>query len=113
MRKNSKIRKIRTRVKVWGTKERPRLCVFRSSRYIYAQLINDKDGKTVIGFSEKQLGEKLLGSKIEKAKKVGLFIAKAAIRKKIAKVVFDRGSYKYHGRVKALAQGAREGGLIF
>lgn len=106
-------RKIRTRSKVKGTKERPRLSVFRSSRYIYAQLINDTDRKTIVGVSEKQLGEKIEGSKIEKAKKLGIVIAKKAKVKKITNVVFDRGSYRYHGRVKALAEGAREGGLVF
>lgn len=106
-------RKLRTRSKVKGTKERPRLCVFRSSRYIYAQLINDADRKTIVGVSEKQLGKKTDDSKIEKAKKLGVIIAKAAKGKKITNVVLDRGSYRYHGRVRALAEGAREGGLVF
>ena len=88
-----------------------RLSVFRSNKHIYAQLIDDKSGKTVVGISEKQ-GE-LKGTKTEKAKALGSILAKIAKEKKIAKVVFDKGSYRYHGRVKAFAEGAREGGLQF
>ena len=119
-------RKIRTRSKLKGTKERPRLSVFRSNKAIYVQLINDQEGKTLLGMSESHLEEKTLparlaaeragrqeGQKLISAKNLGMILAKKAIEKKIKKVVFDRGSYAYHGRVKALAQGAREGGLEF
>lgn len=104
-------RKLRTRAKISGTGERPRLSVFRSNRFIYAQLIDDKTQKTLLGVSENELSEK--GQKIERAKKLGLLLAKKAFSKKIKKVVFDRGGSSYHGRVKALAEGAREGGLQF
>lgn len=90
----------------------PRLSVFRSNEYIYAQIIDDTMGKTIVGVSEKALG-KTKGNKTEKAKELGVQIAKLAVEKKIKSVVFDKGSYKYHGRVKALAEGAREGGLQF
>jgi large subunit ribosomal protein L18 len=106
-------RKIRIRSKVQGVSERPRLSVHRSSKYIYAQIINDEKGITLVGATEKDLTEKTKLNKTEKAKKLGEVIAKKAIAKKIKKVVFDRGDYAYHGRVKALADGAREGGLEF
>lgn len=108
-------RKIRTRVKVQGTKERPRLSVFRSNKYIYAQLIDDSQKKTLVGVSEKEMegksAEKM--SKQNRAKQTGMYLAKKAAGKKIQKVVFDRGGYAYKGRVRALAEGAREGGLEF
>lgn len=102
----------RVRAKVFGTKEKPRLCVFRSHRHIYAQLIDDEKSKTLIGASDLEIkkGKKV---KIDKAKEVGKLIAEKALGKKIEKIVFDRGGYQYHGRVKALAEGAREGGLKF
>jgi len=93
----------RVRAKVRGTAKIPRFCVFRSNKYIYAQLIDDDKGKTLISAS----------GRFSEAKKTGQAIAKKAIEKKITKVVFDRGGYKYHGRVKVLADGAREGGLKF
>lgn len=105
-------RQIRTRSKIRGTQDRPRLSVFKSNRFIYAQLINDTAGKTIVGVSEKHLKEKLTG-KSTRAKAVGVLLAKKAIDKKIKKVVFDRGSYSYHGRISSIAQGAREGGLEF
>ena len=104
-------RKIRTRAKLQGTKERPRLSVFRSNVAIYVQLIDDENGKTILSVSEKHLQK--AGNKTERAKQVGLFVAKKAQEKKIKKALFDRGSYSYHGRVKAVAEGAREGGLEF
>jgi large subunit ribosomal protein L18 len=107
-------RKKRIRSKVFDTKGRPRLCVFRSAKHIYAQLIDDQKNKTLASVSDFQLKrskEKL--KKVEKAKEVGKLIAKKAQDLKIEKVVFDRGGYKYHGRIKALAEGAREGGLKF
>ena len=105
-------RQIRTRSKIRGTQDRPRLSVFKSNRFIYAQLINDRARKTIVGVSEKHLKEKLTG-KSAKAKAVGVLLAKKAIDKKIKKVVFDRGSYSYHGRISEIAKGAREGGLEF
>ncbi len=109
-----KRRKKRIRKKVFGTSERPRLAVFRSNRYIYAQIINDEIGHTYVASSSLALPEaKGKGLTKEVARLVGLDIAKKALEKGIKKVVFDRGGYKYHGRVKALADGAREGGLEF
>lgn len=111
--KNSKLRRqIRTRSKIKGTEKRPRLSVYRSNRFMYAQLINDENRKTIVGVSEKDLKETLAG-KIAKAKAVGVLLAKKAGEHKIKKVVFDRGSYLYHGRISGIADGAREGGLEF
>jgi large subunit ribosomal protein L18 len=95
----------RIRARISGTAKTPRLCVFKSNQYIYAQLIDDQKGK-IIASAKDSLS-------IKQAKKVGELIAKKALEKKIAKVVFDRAGYKYHGRVKALAEGAREVGLKF
>lgn len=105
-------RKKKVRAKISGTEKRPRLSVYRSSRYIYAQIVDDSKGKTLVAASNlsKELQKT---SKVEQAKKVGAEIAKAALAKKIKKVVFDKSGYKYHGRLKALADGAREGGLEF
>lgn len=103
----------RVRAKIFGTAKIPRLCVFRSAKHIYAQLIDDEKSKTMLWAKSSELPKKKAKTKIEKAKEVGKLIAKKALEKKIAKVVFDRGGYKYHGRVKALAEGAREGGLKF
>jgi len=93
----------RIRAKIKGTANVPRLCVFRSSKYIYAQLIDDEKGKTLAS----------VNGKLVFANEIGKLIAKKSIEKKINKVVFDRGGYKYHGKVKALADGAREAGLKF
>lgn len=127
----------RVRAKLFGTAKRPRLCVFRSAKHIYAQLIDDEKGKTLAEASDLKLkktkvkktrkppphpptrlkGErapdKVKSRKAAIAYEVGKLIAKKALEKKIEKVVFDRGGYQYHGRVKALAEGAREGGLKF
>jgi len=111
----------RTRAKISGTAERPRLCVFRSAKHIYAQLIDDNKGKTLASASDKEISKaknikkeaKKTSTKISQASEVGKLIAKKATEKKIQKVVFDRGGYLYQGRVKALAEGAREGGLRF
>lgn len=105
-------RQIRTRSKIRGTEERPRLSVFKSNRFMYAQIINDEKGKTIVGVSEKQLKEKVVG-KSARAKQVGILLAKKALEKKVKKVAFDKGSYAYRGRVSAIADGAREGGLEF
>lgn len=103
-------RKLRIRGKVSGTKSIPRLSVFRSNTHIYAQLINDESGKSICAVSDVKIKK---GTKTEKAKEAGLELAKVAKEKKISKVVFDRSGYKFHGRVKSLAEGAREGGLQF
>lgn len=105
-------RQIRTRAKIRGTADRPRLSVYKSNLYMYAQLIDDVARKTLVGVSEKHLKEALKG-KIVKAKAVGVLLAKKALEMKIKKVVFDRGSYSYHGRISSIAEGAREGGLEF
>ena len=101
----------RVRAKIKGTAEQPRLCVFRSNKHIEAQIIDDVAGVTLAAASSMDQDFEGNGSNIEAAKKVGLAIAKAAKAKGIEKVVFDRGGYIYHGRVKAVAEGAREGGL--
>ena len=102
----------RVRGKVSGTAERPRLAVFRSNLGISAQLVDDLGGKTVAAASWQQL-KKFKGSKTEQAKEVGKLLAANAKQAGVGRVVFDRGGYLYHGRVKALAEGAREGGLEF
>jgi large subunit ribosomal protein L18 len=104
----------RVRAKIFGTAKVPRLCVFRSTKHIYAQLIDDERGKTIIAASDLEFKKsKIKKTKIGKAKEVGKLIAEKAKKMKIEKVVFDREGYQYHGRVKALAEGAREGGLKF
>lgn len=102
---------MRVRKKIKGTAERPRLNVYRSNRYIYAQLIDDTNGHTLTSASSYEKDFDQSGSKIERGKRVGVLIAERAKAKGIESVVFDRGGYLYHGRVKALADGAREGGL--
>lgn len=115
----NKIRKrrhLRIRKNITGTNERPRLSVFRSSKHIYAQLIDDVKGNTIVSAStvDQELRDKLNnGGNAEAAKLVGELIAKRAIEKGYKSVVFDRGGYIYHGRVKALAESAREAGLEF
>ncbi len=109
-------RKARVRKKVLGTQSRPRLNVFRSNGHIYAQIIDDSSAKTVIAastLSKEIAGAAMKLKKTEAAKKVGELVAKKAIEKGIEKVVFDRSGYIYHGRVKALAEGARGAGLKF
>ncbi len=103
----------RVRGKIAGTPERPRLNVFRSETNIYAQIIDDTKGVTLVSASSLEKGFDGSGSNCEAAKKVGLAIAERAKAKGIETVVFDRGGYLYHGRVQALAEGAREGGLNF
>ena len=108
-------RRKKVRGNLHGTKTRPRFSVFRSNQKIYAQLIDDDAGKTLSYYSSSKLTDtkKKGKTKSETAKLVGEELAKAAKKKKIKKVVFDRGGYRYHGRVKALAEGARKGGLEF
>ena len=104
------LRHLRVRKKVSGTADRPRLVVFRSDKHIYAQLVDDDAGRTIATVSSVKVGG---GKKTEKATEVGKQVAVVAKDKGISRVVFDRGGYKYHGRVKAVADGAREGGLEF
>ena len=105
-------RAIRVRSRVRGTTERPRLSVFRSNKAIWAQVIDDGSGKTLASAGSTQLSETGL-SKTDQATKVGELVAQRAKEAGVERVVFDRGSYLYHGRVKALADGARQGGLDF
>ena len=104
-------RAIRTRAKISGTALRPRLSVFKSNLYISAQLIDDESKKTILGVHSKKAT--VTGTKSAKAKALGQEIAKQALAKNIKKVIFDRGPFPYQGRVKALAEGAREAGLEF
>jgi large subunit ribosomal protein L18 len=101
------------RKKLAGCADRPRLVVFRSLNHIYAQIINDDLGQTLVAMSTKTKGETFEGKKTEKANEVGKKLAEKAIALGITTVCFDRAGFKYHGRIKALADGAREGGLIF
>lgn len=107
-----KRRKHRTRVKIKGTAQRPRLSVFRSLKHIYAQIIDDEKGQTLVAASDRDLSAKF-DKRETIAYETGKILAKRALEKKIKKIVFDRGGYKYHGRIKALAEGVREGGLEF
>lgn len=112
MKVTSRIRRhYRLRKKIKGSKDRPRLAVFRSSRHIYAQIIDDNVGKTLIYESDLKISQK--GSKKSNAFEIGKSIAQKAIKKGIKEIVFDRGGFLYHGRVEELAKGAREGGLKF
>jgi len=106
-------KKIRT--KILGSSDRPRLSVFRSNQFIYAQVIDDATGKTLISASDMptKTNKDTKGTKTERAIKIGTDVAKASIQKGIKKVIFDRNGFKYIGRVKALADGARTGGLEF
>ena len=106
----------RVRAKIAGTPDRPRLCVFRSLQHVYAQVIDDVHGHTLAAASslEPEIQGKLDGaSKIQEDQIVGKVVAQRALERGVTKVVFDRGGYLYHGRVRALAEGAREGGLVF
>jgi len=112
IKKSKKIRlhkKIRTKIK--GTKDRPRLNVFRSNKGMYLQLIDDENGRTLVSASICEVKEG--GTKTDISFKLGKLLAKKALEKNIKNIVFDRGSYKYHGRVKAAADGAKEEGLKF
>ncbi|AEH50813.1 50S ribosomal protein L18 [Pseudothermotoga thermarum] len=111
-----KKRHLRIRKKIFGTPERPRLCVYRSEKHIYAQIIDDTIGHTLVAAStlDRELAGKLKKTyNIEAAREVGKLIAQRALAKGITQVVFDRGGFKFHGRVKALADAAREAGLKF
>lgn len=109
-------RKQRIRKKIFGTEERPRLSVFRSAKHIYAQVVVDSTGSTILAAStvSPEIRAEVKGlEKSEAARKVGLLIGRKAVERNIRKVVFDRNGFLYHGRVKALAEGARESGLEF
>ncbi len=110
-RRHTRIRKV-----VVGTPQRPRLAVFRSARHIYAQIIDDAAGRTLVAastLSPEFRARAVAGKKVDAAKVVGELVAEKALAARIQQVVFDRGGYKYHGRVRALAAGAREKGLQF
>lgn len=111
--RNKRVKRIRK--KISGTAEKPRLRVFKSSKHIYAQLIDDVAGSTVVSMStlDKAFSADKKGGKVGAAKLVGTLIAERAIAAGVNEVVFDRGGYIYHGRIKALSEGAREGGLKF
>ena len=107
-------RHLRVRQKVSGTAERPRLVVFRSLKHIYAQLVDDDRGVTLLGVGDASEGIQTEGSgKVARGKAVGKLIAERAKAAGVSRVVFDRAGYRYHGRVQAVAEGAREGGLEF
>jgi large subunit ribosomal protein L18 len=106
-------RRARVRKKLRGTAERPRLSVYRSNRYIYAQIIDDKEGVTVAAASSQEPDLRSGRLNVETAAKVGTLVADRAKEAGVSSVIFDRGSYKYHGRLKALADAAREAGLEF
>ena len=106
-------RHLRVRRKISGTADRPRLCVYRSNTNIYAQIIDDVHGNTLVQVSTLDKNVKVKHANKEAAKEVGTLIAKKAAEKNIKEVVFDRGGYIYHGVVKELAEAAREGGLVF
>jgi large subunit ribosomal protein L18 len=113
-RKKRKIRHIRVRAKIKGTAEKPRFSVFRSNKHVFLQLINDAEGETLVSVSDTKADKKILSlPKTERARLAGKKLAEKAKDKKIKKAVFDRGGYIYHGRIKAAAEGAREGGLKF
>jgi len=120
LKRKSRIRRHRrVRAKVYGTAKVPRLSVRRSNKHIYCQLVNDEKGITLISASDLEIkgkaqkGESDKSRQVEVAYLVGKLIAQKALEQKLKKVVFDRGYYKYHGRIRALAEGARAGGLVF
>lgn len=104
-------RAVRTRARIAGNATRPRLSILRTAKHLSAQLIDDAAGHTLVSVSDKEVGAS--GTPVEQAKQIGLALAKKAAAAKITSVVFDRGAYRYHGRVAAFADGAREGGLEF
>lgn len=110
VKRNRRHKKIKA--KIFGTKIRPRLCVFRSANHMYAQLIDDKSNKVLVSVSDVKIKQKK-GGKVASAVEIGRLIAKAAAGKKIEKAVFDRGGFVFHGRIKAVADGAKEEGLKF
>lgn len=126
MKTKRQIRHKRVRAKVFGTRQKPRLSVYRSNKHLFLQLIDDESGKTILSVSDKELEKprrspkaksesrpRSASGKSDRAYEAGKLLADKAKAKKIQKVVFDRGGYKYHGRVRRVAEGAREGGLNF
>ena len=103
----------RVRKKIKGTVERPRISVYRSNKEIYCQMVDDRNGHTLVAASSREPGFSADGTKVDQAKAVGKKLAERALAANINTAVFDRAGYLYHGRVKALAEGAREGGLNF
>ena len=112
-REKRKRRHLGLRSRIKGTANQPRLSVFRSNRHLWAQLIDDELGRTLVAASDQDVSKKKGKKRLEIARILGELVAKRALEKKILKVVFDRGGYKYHGLVKELADGARKGGLVF
>jgi len=110
--KRKKLHK-KIRAKISGTAETPRLAVYKSNRFIYAQIINDEEGKVITSNSDIKTYLNTKINKVESAKQVGLALAENAKKLKVNKIVFDRGGFPYKGRIEALANGAREGGLEF
>ena len=110
---NRQKKRFKIRKKIFGTQERPRLSVFRSAKNVYAQLIDDISGVTLVSASSNEKGFGLNGGNVKAAVEVGKLIGKRAVEKGIKKVVFDRSGYVYHGRVAGVAQGARESNLEF
>ena len=110
LKEKRRIRRKKIRAKISGTKSRPRLSVFRSDRYIYAQLVDDQENKVILAVNDLKLDKE---RKVERGKEVGKLVAQKAKELGVKEIVFDRSGYKYHGRVKAVAEGAREGGLKF
>ncbi len=107
------VRKLRTRKKVNGTTERPRLSVFRSLNHIYAQIINDENGNTLIQANSLEIKNNKAATKTEVAAEVGVLLGQRAKEKKVKQLVFDKNGYKYHGRIKALADSVRKEGVQF
>lgn len=110
-RDNFESKRKRVRAKIKGNESCPRISVFRSNKSLFVQIIDDKKGKTLVSVSDSEVKD--IKNKTEKAFLTGELLAKKATTKKIKKVVFDKSGYKYHGRIKAIAEGARKGGLIF
>jgi large subunit ribosomal protein L18 len=108
---NRKKIKFRIRKRIFGTSDIPRLCVYKSNKFIYVQLINDSEGRTISSASSREFNSP--GVSVDKAQRVGKLLAERAMKSGVSKIVFDRSGYSFHGRVKALADGAREIGLEF
>lgn len=111
MKTRKQTRTLRIRSKLKGSSEKPRISVFRSNKYLYAQLIDDTNGKTMFSISEKQSKLEPAKKPVERARELGVLFAKQMKDKKVDRAVFDRGGYRYHGVVKAFADGIREGGV--
>ena len=113
LKSKKELRHRRARAKIFGTAHRPRLSVFRSNKYIFLQLIDDENGKTILSVSDKEIKLKKKTNKLNKSYEAGKLLAQKASDKKIKSAVFDRGGFRYHGRVRRVAEGARDAGLIF